>query len=46
MRRITRRINNAWRHKNVRLEDLERAGRGMLVEVEDDDGSQILVWLR
>jgi hypothetical protein len=32
--------------RRLRLEDLERAGRGMLVEVEDDDGSQILVWLR
>jgi hypothetical protein len=24
----------------------EAAGRGLLAEVEDDDGSQVLVWLR
>ena len=32
--------------KQVRLRDLEKAGRGALVEVEDDDGTQVLVWLR
>jgi hypothetical protein len=31
---------------HVRLEDLERAGLGTLVEVESDDGEQVLVWLR
>lgn len=30
----------------LRLEDLEKAGLGTLLEVEDDDGSQVLVWLR
>jgi hypothetical protein len=30
----------------LRFEDLEKAGRGMVVEVEEDDGSQVLVWLR
>jgi hypothetical protein len=32
--------------RRLRLEDLERAGRGVMVEVLDDDGSQVLVWLR
>jgi hypothetical protein len=32
--------------RRLRLEDLERAGRGVMVEVQDDDGSQVLVWLR
>ena len=32
--------------RRVRLEDLEKAGPGMLVEVEEDDGEQVLVWLR
>jgi len=32
--------------RRLRFEDLERAGLGTLVEVEDDDGSQVLVWLR
>ena len=32
--------------KKVRLGDLEKVGRGALVEVEDDDGTQVLVWLR
>jgi hypothetical protein len=32
--------------KKVRLSDLEKVGRGALVEVEDDDGTQVLVWLR
>jgi hypothetical protein len=29
----------------LRWEDLERAGPGVLVEVEDGDGEQVLVWL-
>jgi hypothetical protein len=33
-------------HRRVRLEDLEKAGPGILVEVEEDDGEQVLVWLR
>ena len=32
--------------KKVCLRDLEKVGRGALVEVEDDDGTQVLVWLR
>jgi hypothetical protein len=32
--------------KRVRLRDLEKVGRGALVEVEDEDGTQVLVWLR
>lgn len=32
--------------RRVRLEDLEKAGPGILVEVEEDDGEQVLVWLR
>ncbi|MGE0452704.1 MAG: hypothetical protein AB7O37_04090 [Vicinamibacteria bacterium] len=32
--------------RHVRLQDLERAGLGVFVEVEDDDeGERILVWL-
>ncbi len=30
----------------LRLEDVEKAGRGILVEVEEEDGDQVLVWLR
>jgi hypothetical protein len=29
-----------------RLDDLEKAGLGTLVEVEEQDGDQVLVWLR
>jgi hypothetical protein len=29
----------------LRWEDFERAGPGVLVEVEDEDGEQVLVWL-
>lgn len=36
-RRVTRRL---------RLEDIERAGLGLLAEVEDEGGEQVLVWLR
>ena len=32
--------------RRLRLEDVEKAGLGTLVEVEDDDGAQVLVWLR
>ena len=32
--------------KRVCLRDLEKVGRGALVEVQDDDGTQVLVWLR
>jgi hypothetical protein len=30
----------------LRLKDIEQAGRGILVEVEEEDGDQVLVWLR
>jgi hypothetical protein len=39
--RVQRRLE-----RRLRFEDLEKAGRGTVVEVEDDDGSQVLVWLR
>jgi hypothetical protein len=42
---VGERVRGRLQHR-LRLEDLEKAGRGMLVEVEDDDGSQVLVWLR
>ncbi|MBI3932116.1 MAG: hypothetical protein HY317_01750 [Acidobacteria bacterium] len=32
--------------RHVRWEDVERAGLGVLVEVAEDDGGQVLVWLR
>jgi hypothetical protein len=30
----------------LKPEALDRAGRGLLLEVEDEDGGQVLVWLR
>ena len=39
------RVRRHLEHR-LRFEDLEKAGRGMVVEVEEDDGSQVLVWLR
>jgi hypothetical protein len=38
------RVREALRH--VRLEDLEKAGVGILAEVEEEGGDQVLVWLR
>lgn len=32
--------------RHLSLKDLEKAGRGVLVEVEEEDGEQVLVWLR
>jgi hypothetical protein len=32
--------------RHVRLEDIEKAGLGILAEVEEEDGEQVLVWLR
>src|SRR5262245_23021700 len=32
--------------RHIRLEDLEKAGLGVMIEVEDDDGGQVLVWLK
>ena len=30
----------------LRLKDIEQAGRGILLEVEEESGDQVLVWLR
>jgi hypothetical protein len=30
---------------HLSLEDLERAGLGVLLEVEEDDGERVLIWL-
>jgi hypothetical protein len=43
-RRAKDHVREALRH--VRLEDLEKAGLGILAEVEEDGGDQVLVWLR
>jgi len=32
--------------RHVRWEDLEKAGLGILLEVEEDEGDQVLVWLK
>jgi hypothetical protein len=32
--------------RRVSFAELEKAGPGVLVEVEEDDGEQVLVWLR
>ena len=32
--------------RHLRLEDIERARLGILLEVEEDDGEQVLVWLQ
>jgi len=32
--------------RRVTVDDLAKAGRGLLADVEDEDGSQVLVWLR
>jgi len=32
--------------KHVRFSDLEKAGKGTVVEVEEDNGEHVLVWLR
>jgi hypothetical protein len=32
--------------RRIRLEDLARAGAGTFVEVDDEDGEQVLVWLK
>ena len=42
---VGERVKKRLEHR-LRFEDLEKAGRGLVVEVEDDDGSQVLVWLR
>jgi hypothetical protein len=30
----------------LRLKDIEQAGRGILLEVEEESGDQVFVWLR
>jgi hypothetical protein len=32
--------------RRIRIEDIEKAGLGTLVEVDEDDGEQVLVWLK
>jgi len=32
--------------KRVKLRELEKVGRGALVEIEEDEGTRVLVWLR
>ena len=32
--------------RRLRIEDLARAGPGLIADVEDEDGGQVLVWLR
>jgi hypothetical protein len=32
--------------QHVRLEDIEKAGLGLLAEVEEENGEQVLVWLK
>ena len=32
--------------RHVSWQEVERAGLGILVEVQEDDGAQVLVWLR
>lgn len=32
--------------RHVTLEQIEKAGLGILAEIEDDDGSQVLIWLK
>lgn len=39
--RVARRVR---RHVNLR--EIEKAGLGLLVEVDEDEGEQVLVWLR
>src|SRR5262245_8896430 len=40
-----RRVERTVR-RHVNLKDLANAGLGVLVEVDDDDGEQVLIWLR
>ena len=32
--------------RRIRMEDIEKAGLGTLVEVEEENGEQVLVWLK
>jgi hypothetical protein len=40
-----RRVERTLR-RHVNLKEIAKAGPGILIEVEDDDGEQVLVWLR
>ena len=42
------RDHERWRKRmgRLRLEDLERAGPGILMEVMEDEGDRVLIWLR
>lgn len=42
------RDHERWRRRmgKLRLEDLERAGPGILMEVMEDEGDRVLIWLR
>jgi hypothetical protein len=40
-----RRVERTVR-RHVNLKELARASPGILIEVDDDDGEQVLVWLR
>jgi hypothetical protein len=40
------RVKRAFDRRRIRLEDIEKAGLGTLVEVEEEDGEQVLVWLK
>ena len=42
---VGERVARRLKHR-VDLRELEKAGRGLLVEVEEDGGEQVLVWLR
>jgi hypothetical protein len=43
-RKFDRHLEVGERH--IRLDDLARAGAGTFVEVDDDGGEQVLVWLK
>jgi len=42
------RDHERWRRRmgRVRWEDIERAGPGILLEVTEDEGDRVLIWLR
>jgi hypothetical protein len=43
-----RRDRERWRRRmgKLRWEDIERAGPGILMEVTEDEGDRVLIWLR
>lgn len=42
---VSDRVHRSLRGR-VRLEDLEKAGLGTLIEVDEEDGEQVLIWLK